>query len=163
MWVTFHEVPEDVDAFDVSVVEGIVLSVFTVTLNDLQTKTNAAPTCRWVFLILHLFSLVTASPRLTGPAMDAVHVSGVGLTLHVAVHGLEDVVEVDHLGVVVPSIGCLDCVVWPGPEVARPVRREGDGPVVQSVHVDDVERRVRHEVVASQRSTSNGPDGGQRG
>ena len=43
LWVTFHEVPEDVDAFDVSVVEGIVMSVFTVTLNDLQTKTNAAP------------------------------------------------------------------------------------------------------------------------
>ena len=42
LWVTFHEVPEDVDAFDVSVVEGIVMSVFTVTLNDLQTKTNAA-------------------------------------------------------------------------------------------------------------------------
>ena len=43
LWVTFHEVPEDVDAFDVSVVEGIVMSVFTVTLNDLQTKTNAVP------------------------------------------------------------------------------------------------------------------------
>ena len=102
--------------------------------------------------LLYLFALITASPCLTGPAVDPVHVSGVGLALQPAVHVAEDLGEVDHLDVVVPPVTGDHGVVRPGPEVARPVRGEGDGLVVQSVYVDDVERSVRHEVVTSERS-----------
>ena len=79
--------------------------------------------------LLHLFALITSSPGLTGPAVHAVHVGGVVLTLHVAVHGAEDVVQMDHLDVVVPTV-------------------TGNHRVV--VHVDDVEWSVRHEVVPSE-------------
>ena len=36
--VTLHEVPEDVDALDVPVVEGIVVTVFSMALNHLNTR-----------------------------------------------------------------------------------------------------------------------------
>ena len=38
LWVTFHEVPEDVDALDIPVVEGIVVAVFSMALNHLNTR-----------------------------------------------------------------------------------------------------------------------------
>ena len=36
--MTLHEVPEDVDALDVPVVEGIVVAVFSMALNHLNTR-----------------------------------------------------------------------------------------------------------------------------
>ena len=75
--MSFHEVPHDLDALDVSVGEGIVMIVFTVTLNNL--KIIEVLNCRVGGL--HLLALVTASPGLTDPAMNPVHMSWKYLTL----------------------------------------------------------------------------------
>ena len=83
---------------------------------------------------LHLLAEVTASPGLTGPAMDIIHVSGVRDALRLAVHVLKDLVKMDHLDVVVPPVASNH----------SDVRREGDRPVVEAVHDDDVYWRVRH-------------------
>ena len=112
---------------------------------------------------LHLLAEVTASPGLTGPAMDIIHVSGVRDALRLAVHVLKDLVEMDRLDVVVPSIASNHSVVRAGSEVVRTVRREGDRPVVEAVEVDDVDRRVWHGVVTSQWRAAHWAHGGQRG
>ena len=147
--MSFHEVPHDLDALDVSVGEGIVMIVITVTLNNLKNEIEDTELNRTVGGP-YLLAEVTASPGLTAPAMNPIHVCREWLTVEVAVHGAEDVVEVDHLDVVVPAVAGNHGVVRPGSEVSRPVRREGDRPVVKAVHVDDVYWRVRHRVVTSQ-------------
>ena len=128
-----------------------------------QPKNKISRSRTALCLLPHLLAEVTASPGLTGPAMNPVHVCGIGLTLQVAVHGLEDVVEMDHLDVVIPAIASDHRVVRPGSEVIRTVRREGDRPVVEAVKVDDVYWRVRHGVVTSQWRAAHRSHRGQRG
>ena len=147
--MSFHEVPHDLDALDVSVVEWIVMIVFTVTLNNLKNKISIQ-FAQCTVSGLHLLAEVTASPGLTGPPMNIIHASGVRDALRVAVHVLKDLVKMDHLDVVVPPVASNHSVVRPGSEVIRTVRREGDRPVVEAVKVDDVYWGVRHGVVTSQ-------------
>ena len=161
--MSFHEVPHDLDALDVSVVEGIVMIVVSVTLNNLKNKMSRPSSKHCTVIAPHLFAEVTASPGLTGPPMDAVHVCGIRLTLQVAVHRAEDVGEMDHLDVVVPPVARNHGVVRPRPEVIRTVGREGDRPVVEAVEVDDVYWRVRHGVVTSQWRAADRSNRGQRG
>ena len=97
--------------------------------------------------LLYLFALITASPCLTGPAVDPVHVSGVGLALQPAVHVAEDLGEVDHLDVVVVPVTGDGGVVRAGAEVIWARRGEGDGAIIETVEINDVHWRVGHGVV----------------
>ena len=91
--MSFHEVPHDLDALDVSVGEGIVMIVITVTLNNLKNeiedtelhRTEGGP---------YLLAEVTASPGLTAPATNP-SMCVKYLTLRVVVHLAEDIVEVE--------------------------------------------------------------------
>ena len=82
--------------------------------------------------------------------MNSIHVSGIRLTLRVAVHRVEDVIEMDHLDVIVPAVTSYHGVIRSWTKVAGTVGREGDRPIVQPVHVDDVEGRVRHVIISPQ-------------
>ena len=109
--MTLHEVPENDDALDVSVTEGIVVGPVTIALDH---------------LLLH----VTPRPTLAAEPVHAVHVGGVGETLHVTVHMTEDRREVDHLDVVVVSVTGDGGIVRPRAKVTRTRRGEGDGAII---------------------------------
>ena len=109
--MTLHEVPEDDDALDVPVVEGIVVGPVAVALDD---------------LLVH----VTAAPPLAVKPVLAVHESGVGDALHVAVHVSEDLPEVDHLDVVVVPVTGDGGVVRAEAKVTGPRRGVGDGAII---------------------------------
>ena len=126
--VTLHEVPEDDDALDVPVVEGIVVGPVAVALDD---------------LLVH----VTAAPPLAVEPVLAVHESGVGDALHVAVHVSDDLPEVDHLDVVVVPVTGDGGVVRAEAKVIWARRGEGDGAIIETVEINDVHWRVGHGVV----------------
>ena len=109
--VSLHEVPEYGDALYVPVMEGVVVCPVAVALD-------------------HLLVHVAASPELAVEAVQAVHVSVVGDTLHIAVHVAEHGSEVDHLDVVIISVTGDGGVVRAGPQVAWPSWGEGDGAVI---------------------------------
>ena len=126
----FHKVPENLNPLDVSVVEGVVVTIVSITLD-------------------HLLALVTPSPQLTHPAMAAIHVGWVLPGLWVTVHVLRDLGDVVHLDVVIPTIIGNHSVVRAGAQVGWQIWREGDGVVIEAVEVNDADRCVRHWVVAS--------------
>ena len=72
--MTLHEVPENDDSLNVSVMEGIVVGPVPVALDDLLAQ-------------------VTAAPQMAVEPMVSVHVGGVGLRVEVAVHVHEDLAE----------------------------------------------------------------------
>ena len=109
--VTLHEVPEDDDALDVPVAEGIVVGPVTIALD-------------------HLLVHVTAAPPLAVKPVLAVHEGGVGDALHVAVHVSDDLPEVDHLDVVVVPVTGDGGIVRAGAKVIRARRGVGDGAII---------------------------------
>ena len=111
----------------------------------------------------HLLALVTAAPQVAVEPMVSVHVSGVRKALWVAVHVLNDLGKMDHLDVIVEAVPGNGCVVRPFAEVARTIWGEWDGAVIEAVEVDDVDRRVRHRIVTSQRRAAYRSYRGQRG
>ena len=88
----FHKVPENLDPLDVSVVEGVVVTIVSIALD-------------------HLLPLVTPSPQVTYPAIHPIHVGGVFPGLGVTVHVGDDLSEVRHLDVVIPAITGLHCIM----------------------------------------------------
>ena len=95
--------------------------------------------------------------------MMSVHVGGVGLALRLAVHVLNDLGEMDHLGVIVVAILGNGGVVRAFAEVSRTLGGERDGAIIEAVEVDDVDRRVRHGIVTSQWRAAYRSYRGQRG
>ena len=144
LWVTLHEVPQYTDPLNVSVMEGVVVGPVTIAL-------------------YHLLALVTPGPQLAVEPVVAVHVGGVREALGVTVHVLEDLVEMDHLDMIVVAIVSNGCVVGALPEVAGTLGGERDPPVIEAVEVDDVDRRVWHGIVASEWRAAYWSYGGQRG
>ena len=125
----FHKVPENLDPLDVSVVEGVVVTIVSVALD-------------------HLLALVTSRPQPAHPAVAAIHVGGVLPGLRVTVHVLSDLGDVVHLDVVIPPVIGDHSIVRAGAQVGRQLRREGDGVVIEAVEVNDADRGVGHGVVA---------------
>ena len=126
----FHKVPENLDPLDVSVVEGVAVTIVSITLD-------------------HLLALVTPSPQLTHPAMAAIHVGGILPGLRVTVHVLRDLGDVVHLDVVIPPIIGNHSVVRAGAQVSWQIWREWDDVVIEAVEINDADRGVGHGIVAS--------------
>ena len=121
----FHKVPENLDPLDVPVVEGVVVSIVRVALDN-------------------LLAIVTACPQLTHPAVAAVHVGGVLPRLRVTVHVLSDPGDVVHLDVVIPPVIGDHCVVRAGAQVGWQLRGEGDGVVIEAMEVNNADWGVGH-------------------
>ena len=118
----FHKLPDDSESLH-SALEGIHVSPVGLAVD-------------------HLLLLVTPSPDDAAPAIFPVHVRPVVGALEIAVHGGEQVGEVGHLVHVVVSIVGDDSTVRPGPEVTGSLSRVGNDVVLQTVEVNDVDRRV---------------------
>ena len=137
----FHKVPENLDPLDVSVVEGVAVTIVSITLD-------------------HLLAHVTPSPQLTHPAVAAVHVGGVLPGLRVAVHVLSDLGDVVHLDMVIPTIIGNHSVVRAGAQIGWQIWREWDGVVIEAMEINDADRGVRHGVVASEGGGAHWTNGG---
>ena len=115
-----HEVPYYHDSLYISVMERIVMAIFSMTMNN-------------------LLALVTPTPHTAHPPMNTIHVGGVGLGLCVTVHRLHHLHQVVHLDMIVKPITGCDCVVRAWAQVARSVRGVWDGVVIEPMHVYDIE------------------------
>ena len=100
---------------------------------------HVAPVC----IAMHdLLAFITASPNDAIPAIHAVHVSGVVGALEMAVHGGEEIREVDHLIHVIVSVIRYDGPVRSRSEVAGTLRGVRDDVIKKAVEVDNVYRGV---------------------
>ena len=131
-----HEVPENHDALNISIVEGVVMGPVSVTMNN-------------------FFAKIASIPHLTVESVHTIHVGGVFRALEIAVHVGQDVVEMPHLDVVEPTIVGNHCVVLPLTEVGVQLGRVGDGVVLEAMEVNDVDWSVGHGVVTPQRRTAD--------
>ena len=90
--MSFHKVPKNRDALNVSVVEGIVMSPVPVAMN-------------------HFFTKITSIPPLTVESMNTIHMSGIVGAPQIAVHMVQNVIEMPHLDVVEPSVIGNNCII----------------------------------------------------
>ena len=75
--------------------------------------------------------------------------------LMIAVHMVRNIIEMPHLDVVEPSVIGNNSVILTLTEVGVKLWRVGDGVVLETVEVDDVDGGVWHGVVSSQRRTTH--------
>merc|ERR1711983_629060 len=112
-----HEVPKNHNALNVSVVEGIVMSPVPITVNNFFTK-------------------ITSIPPLTVESMNTIHMGGIVGAFKIAVHMVQDVIEMPHLDVVEPSIIGNNSIILTLTEVGVKLWRVGDGMVLETMEVD---------------------------
>ena len=117
----FHKVPEYDDPLNISVIERIVVVIFSVAVN-------------------HLLPPLTATPASADPPMHPVHVCVVLQGVWAAPHPLPDSQEVLCLYVIVPTILSYHRTVRSWAKITRSSYRVWYGTVMQSMHADDVDR-----------------------
>ena len=138
----FHKVPQNHNPFQVPIIERIPMTIFPMTVH-------------------HLLPLITASPLTAAPPMHSIHVCGVWLWFRVTIHCGHDGFQVVHLDMVIPTISCFYSAIRTSTKVTRTVRGVGNGVVVDSMHVNDVDRTGGHGVKSSHGRTAYRANGCQ--